>query len=260
MGPHFPGGNLGICQVQVLIRDNLTDFLTSRCIEYYHFIQTCNSTVGSSVGWVCKLRSWQERCGTTASSPSWARQVLFYSLNLLNLFCVALSSLVLIYDKWLSWIIECLCLAWSYMQWSAAKILQLLHKFSKIKVHLGSKQFMLHRGPCVTHDVKQTYTGKVQKSSPLLGIWLHKFEYFWSKIIILLDWARTGLPVKSLGFGEDGQAKAKPSCAEREARVKMKVNSVPYFKLAAYNGTNCTKHQHRILARLHQLCATYALK
>ena len=49
----------------------------------------------------------------------------------------------------------------------------------------------------------------------------------------MLDWARTGLPVKSLGFGEDGQAKAKPSCAEREARVKMKVNSVPYFKLAA---------------------------
>ena len=166
MGPHFPGGNLGICQVQVLIRDNLTDFLTSRCIEYCHSIQTCNSTVGSSVGWVCKLRSWQERCGTTASSPSWARQVLFYSLNLFNLFCVALSSLVLIYDKWLwSWIIECLCLAWSYIQWSAAKILQLLHKFSKINVNLGSKQFMLLRGPCVTHDVNKHTLERYRKAA-----------------------------------------------------------------------------------------------
>ena len=41
----------------------------------------CNFPVGSSVGWVSKLRSSQERCGTIASSPSWARQVLFYFMN-----------------------------------------------------------------------------------------------------------------------------------------------------------------------------------
>ena len=52
----------------------------------------CNFPVGSSVGWVCKLRSWQERCGTTASSPSWARWVLFYSLNI----CLFLRGFVLI--------------------------------------------------------------------------------------------------------------------------------------------------------------------
>ena len=44
------------------------------------FWPPCTS-VASSVGWVSRSRSSQERCGTIASSPSWARQVLFYFMN-----------------------------------------------------------------------------------------------------------------------------------------------------------------------------------
>ena len=59
----------------------------------------------------------------------------------------------------------------------------------------------------------------------------------------------TGLPVKSLGFGEDGQAKGWWPSAEREARV----NEGYLFHIC------CKQHnlhrQHRILTKLHQqLC------
>ena len=83
VGPHLLGGYLGICQVQV----------SRKHIKIFDLHKNCNFAVGSSVGWVCKLRSLQERCGTTVSSPSWARRVPFFPWNIFMILCV-LSSLV----------------------------------------------------------------------------------------------------------------------------------------------------------------------
>ena len=133
----------------------------------FALVWNCNFAVGSSVGWVFKLRSLQERCGTIVSSPSWARQVPFFSLRILFMILCGFVLFGPVHittndnELWGDSVLHGFNLLMDYC-----------HTSSEFIVQVNSK----HGTLCLTWFItnKQTLE-KVQKCSPL-GIWHHKFE------------------------------------------------------------------------------------
>ena len=205
VGPHFPRGYMGICQVQVCRGHS------SRCSR----IKIGIPQWGVQRGWCADWGA--DRKGVGQLLPAHPEQGESF------LFREYLSDF-----------------AWVCPRWCCFYI-----KPSLSFVFLSFALFFIRMKFCQNQRTWCKTLKRVHKSSPL-GIWRHKLE---KKHLLNNNFdGHTGLPFKSLGFGEDGQAKAKgwwPS-AEREARVNE--GYLFHFCCKGHN----LHHQHRILAKLHQ--------